>query len=282
MKLPGLKTKIFVDGGDPAETRKVLSHLGFLDGQTTNPTLIAQNPQAAGKDPLGFYKTIVQEIASIIPQGSISIEVYADHGTSAEEMLKQGREMFTWIKNGQIKFPTTTEGLKAAQQAIKEGMRINMTLVFSQEQAAAVYAATLGAKRGDVYVSPFIGRLDDRGQNGIDLIANITKMYAAGDGHVELLTASVRSVDHLLAAIALGSDIVSCPAATVLKTWHEQGMPMPDDNFRYSRPDLKPIAYREITLDKPWDSYNISHELTDIGLDKFAADWNKLVGSHPL
>jgi len=278
MRPQGLTTKIFVDSGDPNETRKALSHLGFLDGQTTNPTLIAKNPEAAGKDPIGFYRAVIEEIASIIPNGSISIEVYADQKTTADKMLKQGREMFGWTPNARIKFPTTSEGLKAANQAIKEGLRINMTLAFSQEQAAAVYAATVGAKRGDVYVSPFIGRLDDRGENGMDLIANIVKMYAVGDGHVELLTASVRSVDHLLSAIALGSDIVSSPAEKVLKPWHEQGMPLPDAQFRYERPDLKPIPYRDISLNKSWDSYNIAHDLTDTGLQKFASDWNKLMG----
>ena len=93
----------------------------------------------------------------------------------AEDMLPQGREMFSWIPNAHIKFPTSHEGLKAADQAVQEGLRVNLTLCFSQEQAAAVYAATKGAKKGDVFVSPFIGRLDDRGENGMDLIANITQ-----------------------------------------------------------------------------------------------------------
>ncbi|MBI3261134.1 transaldolase [Candidatus Berkelbacteria bacterium] len=278
MKPQGLKTKIFVDSGDPSETRKVLNYLGFLDGQTTNPTLISKNPEAAGKDPISFYRQVVQEIASVIPDGSISIEVYADHKTTAQEMLHEGREMFSWIPNAHVKFPTTAEGLKAANRAVQEGLRVNMTLVFSQEQAAAVYAATLGAKRGDVYVSPFIGRLDDRGENGMDLIANIIKMYAAGDGHVELLTASVRSVDQLLAAIALGSDIVTCPPEKVLKPWHEQGMPLPDAQFRYERPALSPIPDRDISLTNSWDSYDISHDLTTAGLEKFASDWNELMG----
>src|SRR5208337_2698352 len=126
----------------------------------------------------------------------------ADSATKAEAMLEQGREMFGWIPNGHIKFPTSAEGLKAASLALKEGLRVNMTLCFSQAQAAAVYAATRGARKGDVFVSPFIGRLDDRGENGMDLIAHIIRMYGKGDGHVEVLTASVRKIDHLLYALA--------------------------------------------------------------------------------
>ncbi len=98
--------------------------------------------------------------------------------------------MFSWIPNAHVKFPTSREGLEAAGRAVKEGLRVNMTLCFTQEQAAAVYSATAGAKKGDVFISPFIGRLDDRGENGMDLIENIQKMYGTGDGHVEVLTAS--------------------------------------------------------------------------------------------
>ena len=86
----------------------------------------------------------------MVPRGSVSIEVFSDRRTKAEQMLKQGREMFGWIPNAHIKFPTSAEGLKAASIAVKEGMRVNMTLCFTQSQAAAVYAATRGARRGDV------------------------------------------------------------------------------------------------------------------------------------
>src|SRR4030042_407100 len=197
MRPKDLKTRIFVDGGDPGETREIIRLMGFLDGQTTNPTLISKNPEARKKlengekfskeEILDFYRNVVKEISGLIPQGSISIEVYAVSSTKADEMLKQGREMFSWIPNGHIKFPSAREGLKAAEKAVKEGMRINMTLCFTQQQAAAVYAATQGAKRGDVFVSPFIGRLDDREEKGMDLIAHILKMYQRGDGHEEVL-----------------------------------------------------------------------------------------------
>jgi transaldolase len=281
MKPANLKTKIFLDSGDPAETRDALSILGFLDGQTTNPSLIAKNPQTAGKkfskqELFNFYRGVVEQVSSLIPQGSVSIEVYADEKTSANDMLAQGREFYKWIPNAHIKYPTTKEGLKAAEISVKEGMRVNMTLVFSQLQAAAVYAATRGAIPGQVFLSPFIGRLDDIGQKGMDLIANILKMYSSGDSHVEVLTASVRSLDHFMEAIRLGSQIITTPYK-ILKQWADGGLKLPDQNFAYHPANLKPIPFQEIDLNKNWQEYNIYHQLTDKGIEKFAADWNQLI-----
>jgi len=286
MKPKNLKTRIFLDGGDPEETREIIRLLGFLDGQTTNPTLISKNPGARNrlekgekftrKEIIDFYQETVREISKLIPQGSISVEVYADHSTLAEAMLSQGKEMFSWIPNAHIKFPTSQEGLKAAEQAVKSGMRVNLTLCFSQEQAAAVYAATRGAKRGDVFVSPFIGRLDDRGENGMDVISHILQMYRKGDGHVMVLTASVRKMDHLLYALKLGSDIITGPFQ-VLKEWGEKGLPMPGDDYVYRPGSLKGIPFGEIDLTKNWQSYDIRHELTDKGMERFSADWNALI-----
>ena len=177
--LPDVKAKIFVDSGDPAETRAVLRRLGRLDGQTTNPSLIAKNPAAQARlargekfsreEVLQHYRTVVTEVSQLIPQGSVSIEVYANAQTTTEVMLAQAREMFTWIPNAHIKFPITTAGLAATEAVVAQGMRVNLTLNFSLEQAAAVYAATRGAARGQVFLSPFIGRVDDRGESGLDL-----------------------------------------------------------------------------------------------------------------
>lgn len=167
-----LKTKILVDGGDPEETRRVKDLLGFVDGQTTNPSLIAKNPEirqlvASGhrltpEQEAEEYRKIVRQISPLVGDGGVSIEVFADLSTTAEDMFRQGKDMFTWIPNAYIKYPCTSEGLKAAQMSVAAGIRVNMTLCFSQSQAAAVYAATRGS-RAPVYVSPFIGRLDDRG-----------------------------------------------------------------------------------------------------------------------
>jgi transaldolase len=287
MRPKDLKTRIFLDGGDPEETKSIIAALGFLDGQTTNPTLISKNPEAKKRidqgrkfseaEILGFYRDVVRTISSTIPGGSISVEVYADPASRAEEMLRQGHEMFSWIPNAHIKFPTSSEGLKAANRAVQEKLRVNMTLCFSQEQAAAVYAATKGAKKGGVFVSPFIGRLDDRGEKGMDLIANIIAMYKKGDGHVEVLTASVRSMDHFLYALKLGSDIITAPYM-ILKEWGDQGLPLPDESYRYDAKGLKQIPYNEIDLSRNWQDYDIAHELTLKGMGRFSEDWNSLIG----
>ena len=280
MKPVYLKTRIFLDSGDPWETREAIKLLGFLDGQTTNPSLIAKNPETAGKkfdkdEILDFYKKVVQEVSSLIPDGSVSIEVYADSNTKAEEMIDQGREFFEWIPNAHIKFPTTMEGLKAAETAVKEGLRVNMTLCFSQEQAAAVHAATQGAKPGDVFVSPFVGRLDDRGENGMDLIANIIKMYRQAHSHVEVLTASVRSTEHVTQALRLGSDIITMPLKVMQNSKLQITNPKQIPN---SKPqNLKPIKYQELDLGKNWQEFDISNDLTDKGMEKFSEDWNKLI-----
>jgi len=286
MKPDKIKTRIFLDGGDPVETGEIKQLLGFLDGQTTNPTLVAGNPAArkrieAGdkfteRELLKFYRMVVTTVGEIIPNGSVSIEVFADAMTPSIAMLRQAREMYTWIPNAHIKFPTSQEGLKAAEEAVKDGLRVNMTLCFSLEQAAAVYAATRGAKKGQVFVSPFIGRLDDIGENGMDLIANILALYKQGDGHVEVLTASVRSFDHLLFALKLGSDIITAPYG-ILKVWGEQGMQAPGPDYRYPAGSLKPIPYKSLSLDLPWQEYDIRHQLTDKGMERFSADWNALI-----
>lgn len=286
-----LRTKITLDSGDPEETKEAISLLGFLDGQTTNPTLVSRNPRAEERLERGekftqeeltdFYRQIVRKISALIPgDGHLSIEVYADHSTTAEEMLREGREKSSWDPNAHIKYPTTREGLRAAQMSIKEGMRANLTICFTQEQAAAVYAATRGAGKGQVLVSPYVGRRDDHGENGMDLIKNIIAMYKKGDGHVGVLTASVRSVDQVLYSIALGADVVTAHLRT-LRKWREKGMLVPDNNYSYDPKGLKAIPYKEIDLTKDWQEYNIAHELTEAGVRRFSEDWNKLIKQTP-
>jgi transaldolase len=145
-------TKILVDGGDPRETQRLKTLMGFVDGQTTNPSLISKNPaiqaQVASGHKLSLeeqtqeYKKIVQTISPLVGDAGVFIEVFSDLKTSAEQMFAQGQDMFTWIPNAYIKYPCTHEGLRAAQRSVGQGMRVNITLCFSQEQAAAVYAAT--------------------------------------------------------------------------------------------------------------------------------------------
>ncbi len=287
MRPAELRTKIFLDSGDPAETRDALDMLGFLDGQTTNPTLVARNPYArqrfekgdkfTEKEIYDFYKQVVTDISRLIPDGSVSIEVHADAATTAARMLAQGREMSGWIPNAHIKYPTTAAGLEAAAKSVKAGMRVNMTLCFTQAQAAAVYAATAGAGKGAVFVSPFVGRLDDIGQNGMDLIGNVVRMYGSGDGHVEVLAASIRTLEQFMQSLALGADIVTAPFS-VLEAWAKAGKPLPDKGSSYDAGSLQRIPYEEFDLSQPWQQFDIVHELTDKGIERFGADWQALIG----
>ena len=280
------RTKLLVDGGDPSETLRIKNLIGFVDGQTTNPSLIAKNPEikrliASGhklssQEEENEYRKIVQSISPLVGDAGVSIEVFADLNTKAEVMFAQGKEMFSWIPNAYVKYPCTHEGLRAAEMSVQNGIRVNMTLCFSQGQAAAVYAATKGSKE-PVYISPFVGRLDDRGDNGMDLIRNIKTMYERGDGHVQILAASIRTVNHLLYSFALGAELATVPVK-VLDEWAAARFPLPDQNFKYtgsaaSGAVLKTIQYKELDLNLPWGSFDIAHELTTSGIQKFVADY---------
>lgn len=280
------KTNIVVDGGDPQETLRVKSLIGIVDGQTTNPTLIAKNLEVrrlissghkfSSQEELEEYKKIVQAISPLVGDAGVSIEVFADLDTTGEQMLAQGQEMFSWISNAYVKYPCTHEGLRAAQMSVRKSIRVNMTLCFSQEQAAAVFAATKGAKE-PVYVSPFIGRLDDDGENGMDLVRNIKKMYEGSDGHVHVLAASIRHLDHLLCSFALGVDLATAPSK-VWEEWAAAAFPLPRKDFAYKGVDkngnqLKAIPYKEIDLTVAWEGFDIRHELTTKGIQQFVADY---------
>src|SRR5215469_12854119 len=271
------KTKILVDGGDPQETLRAKELLGFVDGQTTNPSLIAKNPhikeliasghKLSSREEMDEYKRIVQTISPLVGEAGVSIEVFSDESTSAQEMFNQGHEMYSWVPNAHIKYPCTTEGLRAAQMSVKQHIRVNMTLCFSQQQAAAVYAATKGTKE-PAYVSPFVGRLDDIGQNGMDVVKNIKKMFSKSDGHVLVLAASIRSLEHLLYCFALETELATVPTK-VLELWATKNFPMPDKQFQY-KTSGKPIPYEELDLTLDWERFDIQHELTRKGIEKFA------------
>ncbi len=279
-------TRIFLDGGDPEETKEVFAALGWLDGQTTNPTLIAKNPDAQKRIAAGtlfspaeifdFYRGVIEKISTLIPHGSVSIEVYADKKTTTEEMVTQGKKMYEWIPNAHIKLPITKSGLAAAHELVAEGIRVNMTLCFSLAQAAAVYSATKGAAKGQVFLSPFVGRLDDVGQNGFSLIENLIQLFKHSDHHVEILVASVRTQSHFNRALELGVDIITAPK-TLLLEWAHNNQALPSSDFAYTPNTLTPIPYEFFDLEQPFDSFDIAHPLTEKGLERFAADWNALL-----
>ena len=284
MPAPQTKTLLFLDSGDPAESRRAQELLGRLDGQTTNPSLIAKNPELKSRIESGerltraeandFYKKTLQEIETVT-KGPLSVEVYADEKSTADDLYAQAEVMNEWIENAYIKYPTTAAGLGAAERSIAAGMRVNMTLCFTQQQAAAVYAATKGTK-DHAFVSPFVGRLDDRGENGMGLIENILKMYEAGDGHVDTLVASVRNEAHLLYSLALGAPLITAPLKAY-EAWAASGFPVPDASYVYDTGDLAAYPYEDVKLDKTWDAYDLHHPLTDSGQKKFAEDWTSLI-----
>lgn len=291
-------TRIFLDSGDPNETKDILERLGSLDGQTTNPSLVAENPalqermqqqgSISNDELMSFYKDVVQEVADLVPNGSVSIEVYADHGSRAEDLMEQADEMWSWIDNAHIKLPIIEPGLEAAQQLIADGKRVNMTLNFTQEQAAAVYSATKGATQGDVFVSPFEGRIHDCGRDGMDLIENEMRMFREkGDGHVEVLMASVRDMKHFMYGLYTGVDIITAPY-DVLREWADAGTPLPgvdideaevqQENEYLHGGEATEIPYNDLELERDWHAFDISHPQTDEGLHTFAEDWNRILG----
>jgi transaldolase len=211
--------KFFVDTADVNEIKE-LAATGLLDGVTTNPSLIAK----AGRD----FKEIIAEISAIVP-GPVSAEVAATDYTG---MLKEGRTLAKIAKNVTIKVPLTMEGLKACKALSSEGTMVNVTLCFSANQAL------LAAKAGATFISPFIGRLDDIGLNGMDLIREIRTIYDNyQDLTTDILAASIRTVNHVKEAALIGADVATIPPSI-----------------------LKAL---------------VKHPLTDAGLATFLADWKK-------
>lgn len=210
--------KFFIDTADTNEIRQA-ADMGIIDGVTTNPSLIAKS----GKD----FHAVIKEICEIV-DGPISAEVVA---LDAAGMLKEGRELAGFHKNIVVKVPLTEDGLKATKQFTKEGIRTNVTLCFSATQAL------LAAKAGASYISPFIGRLDDVSQDGMELIREIRTIYDNYSFKTEILAASIRHPLHVRDAALVGADVSTCP--------------------------LKILQML------------VKHPLTDAGLKSFLADWEK-------
>jgi transaldolase len=211
--------KFFVDTADVAEIRE-LAATGLVDGATTNPSLVAKT----GRD---FFE-VLREICDIV-DGPVSAEVTA---TEAEAMTEEGRKLAALADNIAIKVPLTWDGLKACRTLSQAGTKVNVTLCFSANQAL------LAAKAGASFVSPFVGRLDDIGHDGMALIAEILEIYDNYDDlETEVLVASVRSPMHVLTAAKLGADVCTIP----------------------------PSVMRQLAR----------HTLTDKGLESFLADWKK-------
>lgn len=190
--------KFFIDTADVARIRK-LNDLGMVDGVTTNPSLILKSGRV--------QKEVVQEICQLV-DGPVSVEGIA---TKSAEMVKEAEEFSTWAKNVVVKLPMSEEGIGAVRVLSKKGIKTNVTLVFSPAQALLV------AKAGADYVSPFIGRLDDVGIEGMDSIAQIKAIYSNYGFKTEIIVASVRSPLHVVQAGMIGADICTIPPAVLDK-----------------------------------------------------------------
>ena len=186
--------KFFVDTANVEEIRKA-NDMGIICGVTTNPSLIAKE----GRD----FNQVIAEIASIV-DGPISGEVKATT-TDAEGMIKEGREIAAIHPNMVVKIPMTVEGLKAVKVLHEEGIKTNVTLIFSAAQAL------LAARAGATYVSPFLGRLDDISMPGIDLINEITEIFMMHDIQTEIIAASIRNPIHVIDCAKAGADIATVP-----------------------------------------------------------------------
>ena len=213
--------KIFLDTSDIDIIRQHCE-TGLIDGVTTNPTLMMQ----AGRNPV----EVIKEISSLFPEdASISAEVVGD---TTEEMVSQAEDYYSISKNITIKVPCSVEGLKACKVLSDKGIPVNVTLIFSVEQAI------LAAKAGATYVSPFIGRCEDNNIDGIGLLEAINKVYQSKRISTEILSASIRNLNHVSESFKAGADIVTLP----------------------------PSIFEEM--------YN--HDLTDQGIAQFNKDWEKL------
>lgn len=278
--LKNTQTNIFLDSGDPNETRQAMLLLDdHLQGQTTNPSLVAKSPEVqeflkvrkfTREELFDKYRQIAFDISDVIPEGKISVEVYSDLQTKEYELYNQAQEINEWFSGIFVKLPITPAGLATASRLVAEGISVNMTLCFSQEQAAAVHTATKNAQNGaQVFVSPFIGRLDDIGQNGIDLIKNIQSMYIEWNSHVMVLGASIRSVEHIQACTSRAIAAITIPFKLIQEITAGTISSVP-------KPPLQSIEYKVLNLSQAWDQFDINHPLTTAGLEKFAADWNAL------
>lgn len=211
--------KIFIDTADVKEIKR-LNSIGIIDGITTNPSLIAKE----GRN----FEQVVKEITSIV-NGPISAEAIS---LDAEGMITEARKLSKIHKNIVVKIPMTSEGIKAVKVLEKEGIKCNVTLIFSVTQAL------LAAKAGASYVSPFVGRIDDIGKKGMDVVKEIIETYKHYDFKTEIIVASVRNLEHVKEAGLLGADIATIPPQII------------DEMFK--------------------------HELTDKGIKKFLEDWDKV------
>ena len=210
--------KIFADTANVEDIRTACSW-GIIDGVTTNPSLVAREQRS--------FEEVVKQICEICP-GPVSAEVVS---LETEGMIQEARKVSSWAPNIAVKIPMTKEGIKAISALSPEGIKTNCTLCFSPNQAM------LAAKAGATFISPFIGRLDDVGHRGMDLVEQIAQIYDNYGFETEIIVASVRHPQHVVEAALIGADICTIPFDVLGKMFN--------------------------------------HPLTDVGVERFLADWEK-------
>ena len=211
--------QIFMDSANVKAIRDAVEH-GLIDGVTTNPSLIAKE----GED----FRGVIEQICQIVP-GPVSVEVV---GTTYEQMMAEGREIAKIADNVVVKIPMLKAGLRAVRELSQDGIRVNVTLVFSAAQGL------LAAKAGATYVSPFVGRLDDIAHVGMDIVRDIVAIYRNYALPAQVLAASLRHPVHFVEAALAGAHVVTVPPAVLEQL--------------------------------------VKHPLTDVGLERFLADWKKV------
>lgn len=297
------QTKFILDSGDPLEYREIAKlaalHHQELWGGTTNPTLIAK--KLAGKkfsreEAFNLQKKIVLEITSIVP-GAVSAEVYADHATTSEEMIEQGRQISTWHERVVVKIPTTLEGFKARSILRKSGILTNNTLVFSQEQIFAIclheeiiQRETPVKNLWPPFISPFVGRLDDLDFDGMDIVKYGMQIKKIFNAKLWMLEASVRELEDFKRGIELGSELITAPAKTY-RAWfdlsrEEQNAVNPKEHEEalqtiptWQAPTALLTTQTLLEFQNLIDSgiLNINHPLTEKGISRFADDWKAIL-----
>ncbi len=295
-------TQFLLDSGDITEDLEIQamakSHDSEIWGATTNPKLIAKilHGQKLTSQQEAFsvlQKHIVENIVTTLP-GAVSAEVYADASTTPEEMIRQGEEIATWHERIMVKLPMTRSGLIARGALRKKGIGINMTLVFSQQQIFTLalheilMTREFGVTRNSwpCFISPFIGRLDDQGEDGLSLLHQATIMLATylPNAPVWLLASSIRNPYHILSCIQAGIPLITAPMS-VYTQWFDS----PDKKFENPTPNLKQIPQWKpsvkilsiTTVDDLLSAIDqkdldITHPLTDAGLAQFVASWQEL------
>ena len=225
--------KFFIDTANVEDIKKA-NDMGVICGVTTNPSLIAKEGRV--------FEKVIAEIASIV-DGPISGEVRATT-TDAESMIREGREIAKIHKNMVVKIPMTVEGLKAVKVLSSEGIKTNVTLIFTANQAL------LAARAGASYVSPFLGRLDDISTKGIDLVAEIAEMFDVAGIETEIIAASVRNPIHVTECALAGADIATVPYKVIEQMTHH---PLTDAGIEKFKQDYLAVFGEEMkTSDNTW------------------------------